>query len=219
MSELFDKKVAESYDLWYETKRGARYDLDEKKLMVRLLSPQRGETLLDVGCGTGNLLLFLNNTGVKTVGIDPSPYMLGKARGKLREKTPLVQARAEELPFKDKSFDMLILVTTLEFVDDPRQAIKEAFRVTRERIFLGVLNAFSPLAVFRRVRGKFKRSIYNRARFYSLWGLTALIRSSISSLTYRLRWAGLLPFPLNPFSSFLGVIIYLNKDNGESSKK
>ncbi|MBW2040050.1 MAG: methyltransferase domain-containing protein [Deltaproteobacteria bacterium] len=213
MNELFDREVAEGYDRWYGTKEGARYDLSEKELILRLLRPQGEKMLLDVGCGTGNLLLFLQRQGMRVVGVDPSPYMLEKARKKLDKGPPLLHARAEELPFKDKSFDMLILVTTLEFVEDPFLTLKEAFRVTRERVFLGVLNALSPLSIFRRIRGKFRQSIYNHARFYSLWELKALIRASLTSPPYRLRWAGLSPFPLNPFSAFLGVVIDLKRSS------
>ena len=83
---------------------------------------------------------------------------------------------AEDLPFDDNSFNHASLVTTLEFVEDPVKAISEACRVAKDRIFLGVLNRYALKGIERRLRGIFHHTIYNRARFYSVWELKYMIR-------------------------------------------
>jgi ubiquinone/menaquinone biosynthesis C-methylase UbiE len=51
-----------------------------------------------------------------------------------------LQADAQMLPFLSKSFDLAALITKLEFLLDPLQALAEALRVARHWIFLGILN-------------------------------------------------------------------------------
>ncbi len=78
------------------------------------------DTILDVGCGTGlSAQVFKNNI----VGVDPAQELLKQASFKT------VCARAEQLPFPDNSFDVVLCITALHNCDDPCQAIAEMKRV------------------------------------------------------------------------------------------
>ena len=77
---IFDKKAAQSYDDWFQTPTGLYIDRREKELILNLVAPKEGERLLDVGCGTGNHLLFFRRKGCDVTGLEPSPYMLDIAR-------------------------------------------------------------------------------------------------------------------------------------------
>lgn len=220
----FDKVVAEEYDLWYQTEEGRHISFLENKLMLDLLKPQAGEKFLDIGCGTGNHLLLFLEKKLLPFGMDSSFFMLKEAKKKTKGKNFLILACAESLPFSDKCFDTSIIFTTLEFCDDPIQVLKEAERVTRERIFLGVLNSYSLVAGLRRIKGRFKSSIYNKARFYNIRELKKLIEGSFRFIS--IEWGGANFFPWinlpffrwldkrislkkNPFSTFLGILIEL----------
>ena len=48
--------------------------------LVELLSPRRGERILDIGCGTGQLTAEIARSGAQVVGLDNSPDMLAEAR-------------------------------------------------------------------------------------------------------------------------------------------
>ena len=50
--------------------------------LLDLLSPEAGETYLDIGCGTGNYTVRLAEKGYQFYGIDPSDKMLGEAKSK-----------------------------------------------------------------------------------------------------------------------------------------
>jgi len=177
VSPFVRRQVADHYDDWYLTCRGQRVDLEEKNLFLKLVAPQRESSLLDIGCGSGHFSFWFHQLGFKVTGIDNSSSMLTVALRKVEnEEIKFIQADAHDLPFLDDSFNLAVLVTTLEFLDHPEVALKEAFRVAREGVFLGVLGRWSFLALIRRLRGLFRDSVYRKARFYSLRELKSLAR-------------------------------------------
>jgi len=222
---LFDVQAAQ-YDLWYQTPEGRYSDTLEKELFLKLTQPKSGQSVLDVGCGTGNNLAFFRELGLRVTGIDASEPMLNIAAKKLGTDVELHLGHAEELPFINNSFDIVTLITTLEFVSEPIKALKEATRVARGQVYLGILNKISLLAISRRIKGKFQDSIYNRAKFYSLWEIEAMVRRTVGKVP--LDWQSVLFFPLswhkyihrldrflsvanNPFGAFLGVKLDVEK--------
>src|SRR3989337_3778058 len=113
---LFDR-FAPRYDSWYATAFGAKVDGLEKRALFALARPQRGETALDVGCGTGNYTLDLAERGLRCVGVDLSASMLDVACAKCANLSPrpgYVQASATGLPFAEAKFDLVLCVTALE---------------------------------------------------------------------------------------------------------
>ncbi len=130
---LFNEDVARAYDDWLLTPAGSYVDRREKSLILSHLAPREGERLLDVGCGTGDHFALFRAKGCAVSGIDPSPAMLARAREKLGPHADLRLGTAEELPFSDNEFDVVSLVTSLEFTADPEQAVAEAIRVCRIR--------------------------------------------------------------------------------------
>jgi ubiquinone/menaquinone biosynthesis C-methylase UbiE len=91
-----------------------------------LTAGARGRTL-DLGCGTGrNLPLFADDLPV--VGVDPEWRSLLRARRRA-PRTPLVQARAEALPFRSGVFDTVVSGLVFCSVADPRGSLAEVTRV------------------------------------------------------------------------------------------
>jgi ubiquinone/menaquinone biosynthesis C-methylase UbiE len=114
-----------------------RDDVFRRRLVVEM-ALKRGQRVLDVGCGTGSLLLEVKaqQPGAEVVGIDPDPDILSIAREKARGAAvpiALDVGYADHLPYADGSFDHV--VSTLAFhhltSQERRAALREAMRVLR----------------------------------------------------------------------------------------
>jgi ubiquinone/menaquinone biosynthesis C-methylase UbiE len=91
-----------------------------------LVAGARGRTL-DLGCGTGrNLPLYLGE--IRVVAVDPAWPALRRARRRA-PGVPLIQARAEALPFRAGAFGTVVSGLVLCSVDDPPAALGEVRRV------------------------------------------------------------------------------------------
>lgn len=185
-SAIFDERVAVNYEAWYETPDGRRADALERASLRRLLKGfSCARSVLEVGCGTGHFARWLGEEGSVAVGLDLSTAMLAEARR--LNGVPLVQGDAYRLPFADGSFDLVALITTLEFLRHPGKALMEAFRLARWGLLLGVLNRWSLLALRRRLAGLFRPTLYDAARFYGVGELRRLLRS-IAGGRARIVW-------------------------------
>jgi len=177
MGYHFDHKDAREWEAWYRDPSNARAVALQWRLLAQMLHPAKGERVLDIGCGTGTSIEALLPLGVQLTGIDPSESVLRIARQKFGNRVTLRSASAEDLPFDDNAFHHAVLMTTLEFVDDPVRALAEACRVAKDRLFIGVYNRYAVKNIQRRVEGVFTRTIYNRAQFFSVWELKEQIRT------------------------------------------
>jgi ubiquinone/menaquinone biosynthesis C-methylase UbiE len=97
--------------------------------------PKREEKLLDVGCGSGISTSVWN---CDCTGIDPSEKLVDVARSNYPGKRFLV-ASAEDIPFPDKSFDIVLCVTAIHNFADVRKGIEEMKRVCRDRLVITLL--------------------------------------------------------------------------------
>lgn len=172
----FDAEVARRYEGWFNTSAGRRAEREERALLADLLA-WLGESgsVLEVGCGTGRFTRWLSQRGRRVVGLDRSPAMLAEAR-RLDPHLLLVLGDAHAVPFGGGTFDAVLFVTTLEFLEDPGRALQEAARVARHGLILGVLNRWS-LAGLRRILRR--RSVRAAGRLYRPGELGAVVRQAL----------------------------------------
>lgn len=180
----------EQYDAWYATPRGAWIGGIEHRLVDELLTPRSGETVLDVGCGTGYFTRgFADRTAVGwMVGADIDLNMARFAAS--RGKAAYLVADGQRLPFADRSFDLVIGVTSLCFMRDARRALLEMLRVARRRIALGLLNRHSLLWFAKGRHGG--RGAYRGAHWHSRREVQRLFAGQ-SARNLMLRTAIMLP--------------------------
>lgn len=98
-----DQRLAPLYDAF----EGPRKDLDH---YLALISELGAETVLDVGCGTGNLALLLARHGFDVTGVDPAPASLAVARAKPEaERVRWVDGDATTITRDEPGFDAGIM--------------------------------------------------------------------------------------------------------------
>ncbi|MFB6123179.1 MAG: methyltransferase domain-containing protein [Haloferacaceae archaeon] len=128
-ARLFYKYLSKVYDrvnpfIWNEEMRAEALDL---------LDIERGDRVLDVGCGTGfgteGLLQYTDDVH----GLDQSAHQMEKAFEKFgkRDAVNFYRGDAERLPFRDDAFDVVWSSGSIEYWPNPVDALEECRRVTR----------------------------------------------------------------------------------------
>jgi SAM-dependent methyltransferase len=112
------------------------------QMIDQLVRPRLGRqaTILEIGCGSGNLLLEAAAGGTLPVALDISLQSLAFARGRLMESLDspdpprgflCIRATVESLPLERSTFDWVLLSEVIEHLAAPEAAIREAKRVLR----------------------------------------------------------------------------------------
>ncbi|MBI2984446.1 MAG: class I SAM-dependent methyltransferase [Candidatus Kerfeldbacteria bacterium] len=132
-------------------------------LLKALSGIQKNAPILEVGCGTGRFLEFLEHQGFTDLtGVDQSPEMLVEAAKKTRAQ--LVPGDVYRLPFGAGSFSAVFSIHVIMHLQRPATALREMSRVSRKRIIVDMNNLLSLSAAssivrhgqnaWRRLRGR-----------------------------------------------------------------
>ena len=107
------------------------------EMFIDSISPHR---ILDVGCGEGMVLEQLRvDHRVPSLGIDLDPARIHLAKSQAGD-IPYIIGNAQELPFRDNSIDLVMILEVLEHVGEPDTVLQEAFRVTSKFLLASVPN-------------------------------------------------------------------------------
>lgn len=116
----------------YDSRWSSYVRLSVENTIARL-PVREGQHVLDIGCGTGQLLAALRDRTppAHSLGVDLSGEMLAVARSRLPSGFPLVASRAEQLPFLDASFDWIVSSSVFHYLHDPKVALAEFRRLLK----------------------------------------------------------------------------------------
>ncbi|MCL2357147.1 MAG: class I SAM-dependent methyltransferase [Defluviitaleaceae bacterium] len=124
--EKYDE-AAHNYDNTADGKLTAKF----RRKITEMLDVAGGEKVLDAGCGNGGLLGAISrNADISGFGVDISPKMIDECRARF----PHIDFRvseAENLPFDDGAFDVVIICCVLHHLAEPQKFFTEARRVLR----------------------------------------------------------------------------------------
>jgi ubiquinone/menaquinone biosynthesis C-methylase UbiE len=121
-------KAAEQYDA-----KWAFYVEATTRETLRRIPMRADARVLDVGCGTGELLrrLRAKYPHAQLAGLDPVPEMLAVAAGKLSGSEDLRVGYADALPWSAGSFDLVVSCNMFHYISHPVAALLEMRRVLR----------------------------------------------------------------------------------------
>ena len=155
--EPFEKYTNE-YEAWFEKNK---YVYESELKAVREILPKSGEGI-EIGVGSGRFALPL---GIKW-GIEPSAKLraIAKDRG-----ISVIDGVAESIPFDNDQFDLVLMVTTICFLDNIDTAFNEVFRILKSggSFIIGFIDKNSPIGrLYQKCRNK--NEFYKIAKFYSV---------------------------------------------------
>jgi len=130
------ERGAEFYQQFFRVDHLEQYESDLRMVLrhgeiarvLRGLPPN--SRALDLGCGVGHILRILPS-GFEVFGVDYSTESLALAQSHLPDKTRLLNTSAYALPFRNRSFDLIICLEVLEHLDDDDRAVAEIARILR----------------------------------------------------------------------------------------
>lgn len=132
VQQLFDAKAA----AWPAKYRpgGRLEDRLSRMVSAAVFHVPAGGSVLDLGCGSGELACALATAGMRTAGCDISAEMLTRAATTDRDRTVgLIQLDPawRRLPLRSRSFDAVVASSVLEYVEQPMTVLRECRRVLR----------------------------------------------------------------------------------------
>jgi len=142
----FSKGESSYYDLFHKDK-----DYKKEALKIKKMFP-KAVTVLEIGCGTGNMTVELEKLGFDVLGIDPSKGMLKKFKGKKS-----VWCTLEGLSYPKKKYDLVLaLYDVLNYIPEFETALNKMSRLGNQVYYEVWPDQPVKLYMYKRI-GKYKR--------------------------------------------------------------
>ena len=149
-----DKKTLSNIEF---SKDAADYDQSRRYSSLRESYPkivaealvQPFNTVLDIGCGTGALLMMIHERkkGARLFGVDLSEEMIKVAQAKLGNAADLAVSDSEKLPFESGSFDLVLCTFSFHHYPNPTVVFKEMHRVLSPEGRIIMADPLAPIPV------------------------------------------------------------------------
>lgn len=159
---------ADAYEAWFD-RHPKLYAAEIEAIRQLLPSFQKG---VEIGIGSGRFALPF---GIKE-GIEPSPKMAAIAR---KKGIRTIDGVAEALPLETESYDLVLMVTTICFVDDPLKSLQEIYRVLRPggSVIIGFIDRESPIGRLYQ-KEQLQNPFYAEATFFAASEVAELLETA-----------------------------------------
>ncbi|WP_432272382.1 class I SAM-dependent methyltransferase [Catenibacterium mitsuokai] len=133
----------------YDVDKTGKHARGQYKYVLNELQQLDFQKILDVGCGTGEILKSIKErySFVQLYGLDISEEMLKQANDKLKGTATLILGDAENITLETNSFDLLLCTDSFHHYPNPQQAISEFYRVLKHGKFLLIADYWKPFPI------------------------------------------------------------------------
>lgn len=133
----------------YDVDKTGKHARGQYKYVLNELQQLDFQKILDVGCGTGEILKSIKErySFVQLYGLDISEEMLKQANDKLKGTATLILGDAENITPETNSFDLLLCTDSFHHYPNPQQAISEFYRVLKHGKFLLIADYWKPFPI------------------------------------------------------------------------
>ncbi|NHV07168.1 MAG: class I SAM-dependent methyltransferase [Thaumarchaeota archaeon] len=170
--KVFDK-YAQRYDNWYEKPFGKSVFSLELKCLSEILPKNHSKESIEVGVGTGR---FASALGID-LGLDTSSEELKIAK---KRGIEVILGDAHNIPLRNNSLDIVLVVVSICFFEEPIKVLKEIKRVLKEEgaLILGLIFLESPWAKFYMRKAQEGHPLYSYAKFYSYKEISTMLKNN-----------------------------------------
>jgi len=135
---LFDdveEELDDEYNNWYYKRRSSEAESEAfQKEALEIALETRGDEILDVGCGTGKLMQYLERKGYTVTGIEKSQSAIEYIEENVDEELQVYFGDARHINMKDNSYDTVVCQHVLEHIEADVHALSEMCRAAREKV-------------------------------------------------------------------------------------
>ncbi|MEM8774588.1 MAG: methyltransferase domain-containing protein [Pseudomonadota bacterium] len=149
--------------------------------MLERVRASGAKRVLDVGCGEGRFCRMMTDLGLKATGIDPTKQLLEVA--KAQGGSEYYNSSAEELPFWDGDFDLVVFYLSLIDIDGLSAAIREASRVLKTDGRILVANLSPWITASQGAHESWQRQVDGSVKMH--------MARYLESHSYRATWNGI----------------------------
>jgi ubiquinone/menaquinone biosynthesis C-methylase UbiE len=173
-SEHHYDKIAKKYE-----KKWSTYLERTHNETLRLLNLKKNIFILDAGCGTGGVIKKINQKEktANIVGIDSSQEMLARANINLKnlKNITLKKADIQHIPHKDDTFDVVINISNIHYIQDPSKVFKELHRVLKPKGEIIILDWSRDNLLFKFMDLYWKLFLHPYIKCYTLKEMTDML--------------------------------------------
>jgi SAM-dependent methyltransferase len=167
--KVFDK-ASLHYDDWYQHPQGSQIFEAELKAIKFMI--QESGIGLELGAGTGMFAKKITQPNRLIVCLDPSKDMLKRA---IEKNLISIISVGESLPFRNKVFHFVYLITVLEFLNNPERVLDEINSANQGPIVILFINSESSWGNFYRKIGDAGDPVFSNAKIFSFSELEELL--------------------------------------------
>lgn len=188
--------------------------------IIEAINPQKGEKIVDLGCGTGYYLFLLSNLGVNVslAGFDNDDRSIKEAEKMMQGKRiKFITGDLHKISFQSQSFDKAVISEVLEHVENDEEVLKEIYRILKPNgllvlsvpsinypFFWDPINFILQHSFNTHIKNGFFSGLWSgHLRLYSLPEL----RKKIQKVGFKIEAAEELTFWCLPFNHYLVNII------------